>query len=153
MCSAFQPSPNRDGIWCRWATRSTRFSIILEEAKARSRDLWITGPDYQGAVPGEMTRISTRTKIGVLAVRIFVKGDADLARAIEAQNGFYLLPLSAYLRQGLAFNPPPVVPTSVTSEARSKFASLICSAKRCSKCCPSRQTATMRLLRRSTRSD
>ena len=78
----------------------------------------ITGPDYQGAVPGEMTRISTRTKIGVLAVRIFVKGDADLARAIEAQNGFYLLPLSAYLRQGLAFNPPtPVVPTSVTSEA------------------------------------
>jgi hypothetical protein len=33
----------------------------------------VTGPDFQGAVPGEMIRIPTRTKIGVLAVRIFVK--------------------------------------------------------------------------------
>jgi hypothetical protein len=46
------------------------------------------------------------------------KGDADLPRAIEVQNGFYLLPLSAYLRQGLAYNPPTsVVPAPVTSEA------------------------------------
>jgi hypothetical protein len=38
----------------------------------------VTGPDFQGSTPGEMTRITTRTKIGVMAVRIFVNGETDL---------------------------------------------------------------------------
>ena len=69
-------------------------------------DYVITGPDFRGAVPGEMTRVATRTHIGVVAVRIFVSGEADLAAAVEAQKGFHLVPLSAYLRDGLRYEVP-----------------------------------------------
>lgn len=65
----------------------------------------ITGPDFAGELPGEMTEIKSRTKLVAAAVRIFVRGDADLAKAVEAQKGFRLMPLSAYLRQGLAYKP------------------------------------------------
>jgi hypothetical protein len=78
----------------------------------------LTAPDYRGPVPGEMTRLVPRTKMGAAAVRIFVKGDADLAKAIEAQKGFRLMPLSAYLREGLAYQPPKLeVPLPFQSEA------------------------------------
>jgi hypothetical protein len=53
-----------------------------------------------------MTRLVPRTKMGAAAVRIFVKGEADLANAVEVQKGFRLMPLSAYLREGLAYQPP-----------------------------------------------
>ena len=66
----------------------------------------VTGPDFAGAVPGDMTQVKSRTKIGVAAVRILAKGNADLPHAAEAQKGFRLIPLSAYLRQGLAYVPP-----------------------------------------------
>jgi hypothetical protein len=66
----------------------------------------ITGPDFKGEVPGDMIRIPTRTKIGVMAVRIFANGDLDLPKAVEAQKGFHLMPLSAYVRDGLAYKPP-----------------------------------------------
>ncbi|MFL5607088.1 MAG: DUF1254 domain-containing protein, partial [Gemmatimonadaceae bacterium] len=66
----------------------------------------ITGPDCNVEVPGEMTRLRSRTRVGVAAVRIFVKGDADLPDALDAQRGFQIMPLSAYLRHGLAYRPP-----------------------------------------------
>ncbi len=69
-------------------------------------DYVITGPDFRGAIPGAMTRVSTRTHIGVAAVRIFVSGEADLAAAVDAQKGFHLMPLSAYLRDGLRYQAP-----------------------------------------------
>lgn len=66
----------------------------------------ITGPDFRGDVPGEMTQIKSRTKIGLVAVRILANGASDLPKAVEAQTGFRLMPLSAYLRYGLAYKPP-----------------------------------------------
>jgi hypothetical protein len=66
----------------------------------------LAAPDYNGPVTGEMTRLVPRTKMGAAAVRIFVKGEADLPKAIEAQKGFRLMPLSAYLHDGLAYQPP-----------------------------------------------
>lgn len=65
----------------------------------------ITGPDFRGEVPGEMTRIRSSTRRGVAAVRIFAAGEADVAAAVEAQKGFHLMPLSAYLREGLTYKP------------------------------------------------
>jgi hypothetical protein len=65
----------------------------------------ITGPDFQGALPGEMTRVRLRTRQCFAAVRLLVAGQADLAGAIEAQRGFHLTTLSAYLRDGLRSEP------------------------------------------------
>jgi hypothetical protein len=65
----------------------------------------ITGPDFTGIVPGEMIQVKSRTKFGVAAVRILANGAADLPKAAEAQKGFHLMPLSAYLRSGLAYTP------------------------------------------------
>lgn len=62
----------------------------------------VSGPDHIGEVPGEMMQVKSRTKLGVIAVRILAKGTADLPKAVEAQRGFTLMPLSAYLRSGLA---------------------------------------------------
>jgi hypothetical protein len=78
----------------------------------------VTGPDFQGILPGEMIHVTARTKIDVMAVRIFVKGDADLSKAVDAQKGFFLMPLSAYLSKGLAFNQAKIeTPAPVASEA------------------------------------
>jgi hypothetical protein len=65
----------------------------------------ITGPDFTGQVPGEMTQLKSRTRIGVAALRILANGTADLPKAVEVQTGFFLMPLSAYLRHGLAYGP------------------------------------------------
>ncbi|MDW9830370.1 DUF1214 domain-containing protein [Sinorhizobium meliloti] len=62
----------------------------------------VTGPDFSGDVPGDMIEVKSRTKMGVAAVRILANGEADLPNAVEAQKGFHLMPLSAYLRDGLA---------------------------------------------------
>ncbi|MDX0570777.1 DUF1214 domain-containing protein [Sinorhizobium medicae] len=62
----------------------------------------VTGPDFSGDVPGDMIQVKSRTKIGVAAVRILANGEADVPNAVEAQKGFHLMPLSAYLRDGLA---------------------------------------------------
>jgi hypothetical protein len=54
--------------------------------------------------------------LGAAALRIFVKGEADLPKAIEAQKGFRLMPLSGYLREGLAYQPPkPAAPSPFES--------------------------------------
>jgi hypothetical protein len=65
----------------------------------------ITGPDFRGEVPGEMTRIRLRTGQGVATASVFVAGEVDLPGAVEALRGFRLLPLSAYLRDGLGHEP------------------------------------------------
>jgi hypothetical protein len=69
----------------------------------------LTGPDFRGTVPGEMARIATRTPRGPMAVRIFANNEADLPGAVEAQKGFHIIPLSAYLREGLAYRPAQAV--------------------------------------------
>ena len=78
----------------------------------------ITGPDFTGTVPGEMTEVKMRTKIGVVAVRILANGAADLPKAVEAQTGFRLIPLSAYLRSGLAFKAPEPRPLMALYESK-----------------------------------
>ena len=65
----------------------------------------ITGPDFDGPIPGEMTQLRSRSRMGAAALRVFVKGEADLPGAVEAQRGFQLMPLSAYLKHGLAYEP------------------------------------------------
>ena len=62
----------------------------------------LTGPDYQGRVPGDMIEVPFRTNIGFAAVRIAVSGSADLAGAVEAQQGFSMRPLPDYLLHGIA---------------------------------------------------
>jgi hypothetical protein len=62
----------------------------------------VTGPDYKGAVPGDMIEVKMRTKTGVVDLRVFAGGASDLSKAVAAQTGFALMPLSAYLRDGLA---------------------------------------------------
>ena len=66
----------------------------------------ITGPAFRGEVPGEMTRVRLRTAQASATVRVFVSGEADLPGAVEALRGFHLMPLSAYLRDGLRYEPP-----------------------------------------------
>jgi len=81
-------------------------------------DYLITGPDFQGTVPLEMIQVPMRTEGGVVAVRIFAKDEADVAAAVDAQKGFQVLPLSAYLREGLQYKPGPTeVPAAFNSEA------------------------------------
>jgi hypothetical protein len=63
----------------------------------------ITGPDFAGDIPGDMTQIKSRTKLGVIGARILANGVADLPQAVDAQKGFFLMPLSAYLHQGVAY--------------------------------------------------
>ncbi|ACS59359.1 protein of unknown function DUF1214 (plasmid) [Rhizobium leguminosarum bv. trifolii WSM1325] len=66
----------------------------------------VTGPDFEGKVPGDMKQVEIRTKRAVVGLRVLVRGEADLPKALEAQKGFRLIPLSAYLRDGLAYKPP-----------------------------------------------
>ncbi len=66
----------------------------------------ISGPDFAGQVPGEMTHLRSRTRMGAAALRVFVNGEADVAKALAAQQGFQIMPLSAYLTAGLAYQPP-----------------------------------------------
>jgi hypothetical protein len=42
----------------------------------------LTGPDFKGQLPGEMTEIKSRTQFVVVAARIFVNGSADLPMRI-----------------------------------------------------------------------
>ncbi len=62
----------------------------------------ITGPDYQGSVPGDMIKVEFRTTVGFAAVRIAVHGSEDLPGVLQAQEGFTLRPLPDYLRDGIA---------------------------------------------------
>lgn len=66
----------------------------------------LTGPDYHGPIPAGMTEIKIRTKLAVVANRVFVNGDADLPNARAVQQGFQMLPLSVFQKQGLRFELP-----------------------------------------------
>jgi hypothetical protein len=66
----------------------------------------LTGPDYHGSIPAGVKEIKVRTELAVVANRIFVNGEADLPKARAAQQGFALLPLSVFQKQGLRFEAP-----------------------------------------------
>ncbi|MCW2271758.1 DUF1254 domain-containing protein [Pseudomonas sp. JUb96] len=68
-------------------------------------DYLVTGPDYRGSVPNEMTQVPLRTTAGVVAVRIFANDERDVAAAVQAQKGFQVMPLSAYQKDGLRYQP------------------------------------------------
>src|SRR3954447_4354199 len=72
----------------------------------RAGDYAICGPRFDGKLPGELTKIGLRTTQCTCAARVFVDGERDLTDALEVQNGFRLVPLSAYLREGLAYSAP-----------------------------------------------
>ena len=80
----------------------------------------LTGPDFAGDVSGEMIRVKSHTKMGVAAVRILANGAADLPKAVEAQKGFYLMPLSAYLRYGVAYKRPAERPQMAAYESKAR---------------------------------
>ena len=62
----------------------------------------ITGPDFTGRIPGEVTQVPLRTTVGFVAVRIAVAGSADLPDAVAEQAGFAVVPLHDYLVNGIA---------------------------------------------------
>jgi hypothetical protein len=66
----------------------------------------ICGPRFDGKLPGELTKVGLRTTHATCVARVSVSGEADLPDAVEVQNAFHLLPLSGYLREGLACPPP-----------------------------------------------
>ena len=66
----------------------------------------LTGPDYHGPVPANMKQIKVRTKIAAVGNRIFVNGETDLVAAREVQQGFHMLPLSVFQKQGLRYETP-----------------------------------------------
>jgi hypothetical protein len=63
----------------------------------------LTGPDYHGRVPANMTEIRVRTKLAVVANRVFVNGAADVAAARDLQQGIHMMPLSVFQRVGLRY--------------------------------------------------
>jgi hypothetical protein len=69
-------------------------------------DYVITGPSYNGELPGEMTQIKTRTNYGIVALRIYAKNKEDINNAVDLQKGFRIIPLSKFLRHGLAYEAP-----------------------------------------------
>jgi len=66
----------------------------------------LTGPDYHGPIPAGMREIKVRTRLAVVANRVFVNGEADLPAARAVQKGFHLLPLSIFQSQGLRYEIP-----------------------------------------------
>lgn len=63
----------------------------------------ITGPDYHGPIPANMKEIKMRTKLAVVALRVFVNGEADLPAARAVQQGFHFLPLNVFQKSGLRY--------------------------------------------------
>lgn len=66
----------------------------------------LTGPDFHGSIPAGMKQIRVRTQLAVIANRVFVNGDSDLAAARAVQRGVNALPLSVFQKQGLRFDVP-----------------------------------------------
>src|SRR3954451_4290499 len=71
----------------------------------RPGDYAVCPPRFDGKLPGELTKIGLRTTQCTCVARVFVDGERDLLDALEVQSGFRLVPLSAYLREGLAYRP------------------------------------------------
>ena len=82
----------------RWyivpVTGSTRSSPTSAGSKGpRAGAYLITGPDFRGEPPGDMTVIRSRTTQGLVAVRVFVNGQDDVAAAADVQAGFNVIPV------------------------------------------------------------
>jgi len=75
----------------------------------------VTGPDYAGPIPANMRQLKVRTQFAVVALRIFVQGDADLPAALEVQRGFHMLPLSVFQASGLKYIVPKTDPSPLLS--------------------------------------
>ena len=73
----------------------------------------LTGPDYHGPIPATMKEIKVRTKLAVVANRVFVNGEADIPAARVVQAGIHMLPLSVFQRQGLKYEIPKNDPSSL----------------------------------------
>lgn len=66
----------------------------------------VCGPDFHGELPGDISEIRVRTTHAICATRVFVSGQGDTAEAVATLRGFHAMPLSAYLREGLQYEPP-----------------------------------------------
>ena len=66
----------------------------------------ITGPGFRGRIPPGMRRIRSPYARTWIVGRTLVSGTGDLAATHRVQNGYALLPLAAYRRQGLAWRAP-----------------------------------------------
>lgn len=66
----------------------------------------ITGPSFRGTVPRGLRRIRSPYDRMWLFGRTLVYGQSDLANVHRIQDGYRLVPLRAYLRQGLRWRPP-----------------------------------------------
>jgi len=73
----------------------------------------LTGPDYHGPIPANMQEIKVRTRLAVVANRVFVNGEADIPAARAVQAGIHMLPLSVFQRQGLKYEIPKSDPASL----------------------------------------
>ncbi len=72
----------------------------------------ITGPNWSGALPDNLTRLAMPTATAWLIGRIELRGETDLAAAVSVQQQVLLAPLSAWLRGD---RPPPVINPVLTA--------------------------------------
>ena len=66
----------------------------------------ITGPGFRGRIPRGLTRIRSGYRRVWLVGRTLVRGAADLPAVHRIQDGYRLIPLAAFRRQGLGWRPP-----------------------------------------------
>ncbi len=71
-----------------------------------SGNFLITGPAFKGRVPTGMRRIRSGYERVWLVGRTLVYGPSDLPAVHRIQNGYRLIPLSDYVKRGLAWHPP-----------------------------------------------
>jgi hypothetical protein len=102
-----------DDRWCIVQIGDAFDDVVLNVGGSRPHvpgAYLITGPDFQGRVPGDMIRVPFRTNIGFVALRIAVRGANDLPGALHAQEGFTIRPLADYLRNGITRAAPDYSP-------------------------------------------
>jgi hypothetical protein len=66
----------------------------------------ITGPTFRGSTPRGVKRIRSRYQRVWLVGRTLVNGPGDLPAVHKIQNGYRLIPLAAWVKQGLAYKAP-----------------------------------------------
>lgn len=88
----------------------------------RGRAYALVGPGWQGTLPDGVQRVDAPTSMVWLLGRIGVDGRADLAAARRLQNGFRLLPLSAW---GKRYLPPKRVPVDAAVDTTTSAAARI----------------------------
>jgi hypothetical protein len=68
-------------------------------------DYAITGPGFSGSLPRGLKQISSPYNLAWLAGRTLVNGSSDLPAVHKVQDGYRLIPLAQYVRQGLRWHP------------------------------------------------